>query len=240
MTEARPPASAETALAGGVPSPPPVASVVFGDRLGLAQEYVRRLATDGVERGLIGPRELPRLWDRHVLNCAVLTDLLPVGARVVDVGSGAGLPGIVLTLRRPDLQVVLLEPMQRRVEFLAECVAGLGLDGTVRVVRGRAEDGEIRRSLGTGDWVTARAVAPLDRLVKWSLPLVRPGGRLLALKGARAGDEVAAHRAALRRSGAEVLEVRIVGQDLLVEPTWVVVVARSRRTGGRAAREESR
>jgi 16S rRNA (guanine527-N7)-methyltransferase len=240
VTEAQQPASAETALSVEVPHPPASATVVFGDRLPLAVEYVRRLSTDGVQRGLIGPREVPRLWDRHLLNCAVLTDLLPDSARIVDVGSGAGLPGIVLALRRPDLEVVLVEPMQRRVDFLDEVVAALGLAVKVRVVRGRAEDREVRRNVPAADWVTARAVAPLDRLVKWCLPLVGPGGRLLALKGARAADEVAEHGEALRRAGATVVEIRTLGKDLLAEPTRVVVVAKSRRDGRRAVREENR
>jgi 16S rRNA (guanine527-N7)-methyltransferase len=238
VTEAQQPAESETALQ--LPEAPAAASDVFGDRLALADEYVRRLATDGVARGLIGPREVPRLWDRHVLNCAVLTELLPPGARVVDIGSGAGLPGVVLALRRPDLQVVLVEPMQRRVDFLEETVAALGLGGEIQVLRGRAEEREVRRAVGGTDWVTARAVAPLDRLVKWCLPLVGPDGRLLALKGARATDEVAEHRDTLQRSGATVLEVRTLGQGLLDEPTWVVVVAPTRRVGRRAAREGSR
>jgi 16S rRNA (guanine527-N7)-methyltransferase len=240
VTEAQQPASAEAALSVEVPHPPAAAIAVFGDRLPLAVEYVRRLSTDGVQRGLIGPREVPRLWDRHLLNCAVLTDLLPESARIVDVGSGAGLPGIVLALRRPDLEVVLVEPMQRRVDFLDEVVAALGLAAKVRVVRGRADDREVRRNVPAADWVTARAVAPLDRLVKWCLPLVGPGGRLLALKGARATDEVAEHREALRRAGATVLEIRTLGKDLLAEPTWVVVVAGSRRDERRAVREENR
>ena len=235
MTDAQPAARLEAAL----PEVPAAAGAVFGTRLPLALDYVQRLATDGVERGLLGPREVPRLWDRHLLNCAVLTELLPESARVVDVGSGAGLPGIVLALRRPDLQVALVEPMQRRVAFLEEAVAGLGLTATVRVVRGRAEDRDVRRSVGGGDWVTARAVAPLDRLVKWCLPLVSPGGRLLALKGARAAEEVAEHQGALRRLGATEVAVRTLGRDLLAEPTWVVLVRRGGSGGRREAREES-
>jgi 16S rRNA (guanine527-N7)-methyltransferase len=210
----------------------PAAAAVFGPRLPLARAFVHRLATEGLTRGLLGPREVPRLWERHVLNCAVLADLLPAGVEVVDVGSGAGLPGIVLAVRRPDLRVTLLEPMQRRVAFLVETVAGLELGDTVRVLRGRAEDSAVRQQVGPSDYVTARAVAPLDRLVEWCLPLVRPGGRLLALKGARAAEEVASAGGQLRRWGAGEISVAELGRDLLPEPTWVVEVQRS-ATGAR-------
>ena len=144
----------------------------------LARRFVVHLATSGVERGLIGPREVPRLWNRHVLNCAVLGELVPQGVRVVDVGSGAGLPGIALAIARPDLQVVLVEPLERRTTWLDEVVADLGLG--VRVLRARAEEvaGTERAAV-----VTARAVAPLDKLARWTLPLVQPGGELLAIKG---------------------------------------------------------
>jgi 16S rRNA (guanine527-N7)-methyltransferase len=224
----------------GAPAPPEVAAEIFGNRLPLVQEYADRLADEGVVRGLIGPREVPRLWERHILNCAVLTDLLPKGAGLVDVGSGAGLPGIVLALRRPDLTVTLLEPMQRRVAFLTETVEALRIGDMVEVVRGRAEDPEVRRHLLGRDWVVARAVAPLDRLVEWCLPLVAPGGRLLALKGAKAADEVAEHEQALRRAGAGRTTVHVVGQDLLAEPTWVVDVERAAPVVARGQRKGSR
>lgn len=167
------------------------ARAVFGDAIERAEEYVRLLATEGTVRGLIGPREVPRLWDRHLLNSVAIAPLVPAGAHVVDVGSGAGLPGIPLALARPDLTVTLLEPLARRVTFLDECVDALRL-GTVTVVRGRAEEGPVRRSLGGADVVTARAVAPLDKLAGWCLPLLRPGGRLLAIKGSSAAAELAA------------------------------------------------
>jgi 16S rRNA (guanine527-N7)-methyltransferase len=170
---------------------PAQARAVFGPAVDLAAEYARLLATDGMVRGLIGPREIPRLWDRHLLNSAAIAPLVPSGARVVDVGSGAGLPGIPLALARPDLTVALLEPLARRVAFLTECVDRLGLD-RVTVVRGRAEEGPIRRELGGADVATARAVAPLERLAGWCLPLLRPGGLLLALKGSTAAEELAA------------------------------------------------
>lgn len=208
------------------PEPSAVATAVFGERLGLARQFALRLGGDGVQRGVIGPREVPRLWERHLLNCAVLTELLPAGARLVDVGSGAGLPGIAVAIRRPDVRVDLLEPLQRRVAFLDELVRDLGLEDTVRVVRGRAEEPSVIEELGGGEWVTARAVAPLDRLVGWCLPLVRPGGRLLALKGASAAEELAAHRVPIERAGGGEVDTVRCGVGLLTEPTVVVLVQR--------------
>ena len=173
------------------PAVPAEAGSVFGPAVDAAAEYARLLATEGTVRGMIGPREVPRLWERHLLNSAAIASLVSVGARVVDVGSGAGLPGIPLALARPDLTVTLLEPLARRVAFLTECVHRLGLE-RVTVVRGRAEEGPIRRQLGGADVVTARAVAPLDKLAGWCLPLLRPGGLLLAMKGSTAAAELAA------------------------------------------------
>lgn len=216
-------------------APPAVAAKVFGDRLGLAERYAARLASDGVTRGLLGPREVDRLWDRHLLNSAALSELLPAGARVVDVGTGAGLPGIPLAIRRPDLEVQLVEPMQRRVDFLVEVLRELELGTQLRAIRGRAEDPVTQRAVGDANWVVARAVAPLDRLVRWCLPLLAPGGRLLALKGETAAEELARSRAELRRHGAGEMDVRIVGEGVLEVPTWVVVVGRSggSKRGGR-------
>ena len=209
---------------------PKAAVALFGNRLGLAERYRDQLAGEGVLRGLIGPREADRLWERHLLNSAILTELVPSDARVVDVGSGAGLPGIPMAIRRPDLRVELVEPMQRRTEFLNEVVDDLGLSGAVRVVRGRADDPDVVRASGDCDWVVARAVAPLDRLVRWCLPLMSAQGRLLALKGATATDEVDRSAAALRALGARVAAVEQLGGDLLGERTWVVVVIRAGRT----------
>lgn len=180
------------------------AAAVFGDRLDLARRYVGHLATSGVERGLIGPREGPRLWQRHVLNCASLAPLVPADAAVIDVGSGAGLPGIVVALARPDLGVVLVEPLLRRTTWLEEVVADLGID--VEVVRARAQD-----CGRDADAVLSRAVAPLDRLLGWCLPLVRPGGQVLALKGSSAADELAAAAPLLRRRRLGAGEVLRVG-----------------------------
>ena len=205
------------------------AQVVFGDRLGMAERYAQLLAGDGVAHGLIGPREADRVWERHLVNCALVTELVPLGARVVDVGSGAGLPGLAMACRRADLTVVLVEPMQRRVDFLRGAIESLGLSGQATVLRGRAESPAVRAELGRGDWVTARAVAPLERLAHWCLPLLRPGGQLLALKGARARIEVAEQGPAIRRAGGVVREIAECGVGLVAEPTVVVVVERAER-----------
>lgn len=210
-----------------------VAEEVFGDRLPTAERYARMLVTDGVVRGLIGPREAPRIWDRHLLNCAVVADLIPAGASVVDVGSGAGLPGMVLAVARPDLIVTLVEPLARRTAFLSEAVTALDLDRTM-VIRARAEDCVGR--IAPADVVTARAVAPLDRLATWCLPLASVGGRMLALKGASAADEVAEHRDALIGLGAGVPVVRECGGGSLDTPTIVVDVVRERDITPRARR----
>ncbi|MCY9786629.1 16S rRNA (guanine(527)-N(7))-methyltransferase RsmG [Nocardiopsis sp. EMB25] len=188
------------------PAPPTAAEAVFGDTLPKARRYAELLADDGVRRGLIGPREVPRLWERHLINCAVVEELLPEGAEVVDIGSGAGLPGLVLALLRPDIRVTLLEPLLRRTVFLNEAVETLGLANVV-VRRGRAE--EAHGELYT-DFVTARAVAPLPRLAGWALPLLRKGGSLLALKGEQAEAELVAARddvAKLRPSECDVIRV---------------------------------
>jgi 16S rRNA (guanine527-N7)-methyltransferase len=203
---------------------------MFGSRVELAQEYADRLTDDGVQRGLIGPREVDRIWDRHLLNCAVLTDLVPQSARVVDVGSGAGLPGLPMAIRRPDLQVDLVEPMLRRVTFLTECVDALRLASTVRVVRGRAEDAFVRGAVGNASWVVSRAVAPLDRLVRWCVPLLTPGGQMLALKGSRAKTEAAEFGRDVTALKARIVDVVELGSGVLDESTWVVVVERTHDT----------
>jgi 16S rRNA (guanine527-N7)-methyltransferase len=204
----------------------PAARVLFADRLPLVQRYADLLAGDGVVRGLIGPRETPRIWDRHLLNCAAIASFVPDGASVTDVGSGAGLPGIVLALARPDLTIVLVEPMARRTVFLEEAVAALDLGERVSVVRGRAE--ELAGRVALAPVVTARALAPLDRLAAWCLPLTSVGGRVLALKGASAAEEVAAHRVAVARLGGGTPVVRQAGVGLVPEPTTVVEIVRSR------------
>ena len=170
---------------------PAEAASVFGGVLDKARRYAELLATDGVTRGLIGPRETGRLWDRHLLNCAVVAELVPEYGRMVDIGSGAGLPGIVLAMLRPSLEVTLLEPLLRRAVFLEECVAELGL-ANATVLRARAEDKEAAQL--RADIATARAVAPLGRLAGWAAGLLRPGGQLLAIKGQSADEELAAAR----------------------------------------------
>lgn len=177
----------------------PATAARLGDRLPALTAYGRLLASEGVRRGLIGPREVPRLWDRHLLNCAAMAEAVPTGARLVDVGTGAGLPGLVLALVRSDLNVILIEPLQRRCDFLLEAIEHLQLGRRVVVKRGRAE----QLPPSGGDIVTSRAVAALDQLASWCLPHVRVGGQLLAMKGQKAADELAAAGATLRRWGAD-------------------------------------
>ncbi len=204
--------------------PLPAARSVFGDRLELAVAYAQRLATDGVLRGLIGPREAPRLWDRHLLNCAVVGELVEQDALVLDVGSGAGLPGIPLAIARPDLSIMLIEPLGRRFDFLAEVVEELGLGDQVEGTRVRAEDygGPL------ADVVTCRALAPLDRLAGWCLPLTRIGGRVLAMKGGSAADEVAEHASEVRRLGGGTPLLRSCGAGLVEPATTVLEIVRER------------
>jgi 16S rRNA (guanine527-N7)-methyltransferase len=226
------PAVDQPAPESGLPAAPAVASRVFGTALPAAERYAARLATDGVRRGLIGPREVARLWERHVLNSAAVAEAVPEGARVVDVGSGAGLPGIPLGLARADLSLTLVEPMARRVEFLSEAVAELEeLLGAPRwsVVRGRAEERSVAGTVGPVDVVTARAVAPLPRLVAWCRGLLRPGTQLVALVGARAVTELPSVRAELEAAGMRDIEPRAVGADLGEAATTVVVMTRGAR-----------
>ncbi len=193
---------------------------VFGARLDVAQRYREILADAGVERGLIGPREVDRLWVRHILNCAVLGDAIAEGSSVADIGSGAGLPGIPLALARPDLSITLIEPLLRRFDFLTEVVDQLSLG--VRVVRGRAEEKVVRTQVGASDVVTSRAVAPLDRLARWSIPLIRVDGELVAIKGSSAVDEVDTHKAAVGKLGLTDLRVESCGTDSLAVPTTII------------------
>jgi 16S rRNA (guanine527-N7)-methyltransferase len=203
---------------------------VFGERLPLAERYAEHLATTGVEWGLVGPREASRVWERHILNCAVVADLIPPAARVLDIGSGAGLPGIPLALARPDLRVVLVEPLARRVEWLRTVLADLELP--VEVERGRAEDIPIRRRWEGADVVTSRAVAPLHRLAAWCLPLVRPGGMMLAVKGMSAPAEVERDTRAVAASGGGIPRIETCGVGIVDPPSTVVVVERLRRRRG--------
>ena len=168
---------------------------IFGSTFEVIKQYVDILGKDGVERGLIGPRETGRLWDRHILNSVALSALVPADAVVVDVGSGAGLPGIPLAILRPDLRVTLLEPLLRRSTFLAETVAALELADRAQVVRGRAEDHRQHYAV-----VMSRALAPLGRLITWCGPLCEPNGVILALKGRSAAEEISAAGPQLRRA----------------------------------------
>ncbi|GAD85210.1 ribosomal RNA small subunit methyltransferase G [Nocardia asteroides NBRC 15531] len=219
--------------------PPAVAARVFGDRLDLARRYCAALATAGVERGLIGPREVPRLWERHILNCAVVGELIEEGASVVDVGSGAGLPGIPLAIARPDLRITLVEPLLRRTIFLSEFVDEVGLKN-VTVVRGRAEQSGVIKEAGGADVVTSRAVAPLAKLAHWSLPLLRDHGRMLALKGTSAAEELERDGAELIRDGATDLRVVGCGAGIVEVPTLVInaeLLPRAERPTRRGARK---
>ncbi|MGD8199397.1 16S rRNA (guanine(527)-N(7))-methyltransferase RsmG [Ornithinimicrobium sp. W1679] len=213
---------AGTAGPGGLPETPPAVARLFGDRAPLARRYAEELATTGIAHGLVGPREAPRLWERHVLNCVLLERLLAPGSSVIDVGSGAGLPGIVLAVARPDLTVHLVEPLLRRTTWLERTVDLLGLDNAV-VHRGRAE--QVRLSAPV---VTARAVAALPTLVEWSLPLLEPQGRLLALKGAAAEEELAAAGTLLRTMGVEGAKVLRLEEEG-VDPVSVVQIVRPKQ-----------
>jgi 16S rRNA (guanine527-N7)-methyltransferase len=210
------------------PAPPAVAAQVFGPALPQAVEFASMLATDGVQRGLLGPREVPRLWERHLLNCAVVAELVPAEAEVVDVGSGAGLPGIVFALLCPQIRMVLLEPLLRRTIFLEECIQRLDL-AHVTVRRGRAE--ELAGKLHA-DVATSRAVAPLDRLVPLSAGVLRPGGTVLAIKGQDAEAELEHAGPVLRQLGVRSADVVKVGQGI-VEPPATVVRILTGETGRR-------
>ena len=212
--------------------PPAEASAIFGDALEKACRYAELLATDGVTRGLIGPRETERLWERHLLNCAVVAELLPERGCLVDIGSGAGLPGVVLAMLRPSVAVTLLEPLLRRSAFLEECVAELGL-ANATVLRARAEDKVAARI--EADVATARAVAPLGRLAGWAAPLLRPGGQLLAIKGQSAAAELEAAEPVLSRLGVRSAEVLQAGHGRVVSATTIVRVV----MGGPAGEERA-
>lgn len=220
--------------------PPPSAVGVFAQTLPTAARYASLLADQGVLRGLIGPREVPRLWERHLVNCALLGRAIEQGVDVCDVGSGAGLPGLVLALSRPDLQVTLVEPLLRRTTFLQEAVELLEL-GNVEVVRGRAEELHGRREFTV---VTARAVAPLERLLGWCMPLVREGGELVAMKGSTIDAEIAEAEKVLKRVGGSDVRVEKYGEEIVDPPTVVVRVRAGKPstlgTGVRSSTDGSR
>ncbi len=215
--------------------PPDAARVLFGDSLPLALRYAELLAGPGVERGLLGPGEKSRIWERHLLNSAAIAELIIADGEVIDLGSGAGLPGVVLAILLPGSAVTLVEPMERRTAFLSECVAELGL-ANVEVRRGRAEDlaGRI-----AADTVTSRAVARLDRLAVLATGLAKPGGQVLAIKGANAASEVEQAEPVLRRLGVSDVGVVVAGAGILTQPTTVVRF-NTRREAGRALPKTSR
>ncbi|MEY2737920.1 MAG: hypothetical protein RL683_1038 [Actinomycetota bacterium] len=195
---------------------PPAASAIFGDRIELARGYAAALVRDGDLLGLLGPRELPRLWTRHILNSAVVAELIPEGKTVADIGSGAGLPGIPLAIARPNNHFTLIEPMERRSDWLREIVQELGLTN-VNVLRARAEEvGDVF------DIATARAVSALPKLLRLAVPMVRHGGEVLALKGSKAADEILDAKKLQKKLGISGFEIVSTGTKLLAEPTVVV------------------
>jgi 16S rRNA (guanine527-N7)-methyltransferase len=210
-------------------APPPLPAWLAG-HVGALSAFTELLADVGVTRGLIGPREVPRLWERHILNCAVVADpaegLIPAGARVGDVGSGAGLPGLVWAICRPDLQVVMIEPLLRRSTFLSEAIGELGLTERAQVWRGRAEEIRSQAGFTPFDVVTARAVAPLDRLIGWTVPLLAVGGSLVALKGSSAEQELRDAEAVAHAAGLTALAIRVVGADIVDPGTTVITGVR--------------
>lgn len=208
------------------PSPssptPDVAAEIFGDRLPLAEAYHDSLATVAAQRGFIGPKEVGRLWSRHVLNCAVIAEAFDEGLSVADIGSGAGLPGIPLAIARPDLEVTLIEPLLKRSTYLREVVDELGLDN-VTVVRGRAEE----QGASLFDVVTSRAVAPLGKLAGWSLPLVKVGGAMVAMKGESVAEELERDAREIKRAKGGQAEIFTVGASVLEEPTTLIRIRRT-------------
>lgn len=205
------------------PAAPPAAVDVFGPELDRVGRYAELLCGSGVQRGLLGPREAVRLWERHLLNCGVVAELLPEGCSVLDIGSGAGLPGIPMVLARPDVQMVLVEPLLRRTTWLQEVVEVLDLGDRVTVVRSRAQD----LPGGSADVVTSRAVAALDVLLPMSSRCVRPGGVVLAIKGRQADDELGQVRGRLGAWSLTDAHVTSCGGAVLEEPTTVVVAGRT-------------
>ena len=195
---------------------PAVAGELFGERIDVARDFAHALGSRGEELGLIGPLEAERLWTRHFVNCVLLAPLLRPGL-VGDIGSGAGLPGLVLAIARPDVDFVLVEPMERRVDWLLAEVSRLGLDN-VRVERSRAEDARLVSQL---DQVTARAVSALSKLIPLTAPLARPGGELVFMKGARVDDEVVAAAKQIRAARLRDQEVLLLGEGIVPESTRV-------------------
>ena len=196
---------------------PDTAEGIFSSQIGLARQYAQKLANDSDELGLLGPRELDKIWSRHILNSAVVAELVKPGELVADVGSGAGLPGIPMAIAAPDTDFVLIEPMDRRASWLQEVASELGLEN-VEVVRARAEEVEG----GQFDVVTARAVAALDKLLRLCVPLLKPGGRVIALKGSKAPEEILEAKKLQKKLKIESFEIVVCGEKFLAEPTSVV------------------
>jgi 16S rRNA (guanine527-N7)-methyltransferase len=199
---------------------PKEAQEVYGEHIGQARQYFDLLVRDGDLLGLIGPREMPKLWSRHILNSAVVADLVEDGQVVADVGSGAGFPGIPMAIVRPNVKFVLIEPMERRANWLADVVVPtLGLEN-VKVLRGRAEEAPLRNY----DVTTARAVSALPKLLRMLVPLTAPGGQVLAMKGSKANDEIEESKSLAKKLKLDSFEIVTVGENLLVDPTTVVRV----------------
>lgn len=207
---------------------PVVARELFGERIALAAAYHESLAQTAAQRGFIGPKEVDRLWERHILNCGVIGEAFEPGWSVADIGSGAGLPGVPLALARPDLHVTLIEPLLKRATYLTEVVEQLGLDN-VAVVRGRAEE----QPGATYDAVTSRAVAPLGKLAGWSLPLVHPGGVMVAMKGASIREELERDADEIEAAGGTRAEIFQVGESVLEQPTTLIRIVRREPDGQR-------
>lgn len=203
---------------------PAAAAEVFSERLPLAEAYHQSLATTAAERGFIGPKEVDRLWERHILNCAVISEAFAPGLKVADIGSGAGLPGIPLAIARPDLSITLIEPLLKRSVYLNEVASELGL-GNVTVVRGRAED----QPKATFDAVTSRAVAPLGKLAGWSLPLLQGGGYMIAMKGESVAEELERDGRDIAKSGGSDAEIFTVGESVLEQPTTLIRIQRKKK-----------
>jgi 16S rRNA (guanine527-N7)-methyltransferase len=196
---------------------PDTAEGVFGSQIGLARQYAQKLANDSDELGLLGPRELDKIWSRHILNSAVVAELIKPGDLVADVGSGAGLPGIPMAIAAPESNFVLIEPMERRASWLQEVVGELDLEN-VEIIRARAEEVEG----GEFDVVTARAVAALDKLLRLCVPLLKPGGKVIALKGSKAPEEILEAQKLKKKLKIESFEIVVCGENFLAEPTSVV------------------
>lgn len=220
----------------GPPPAPPAGAQVFGDRLALAEHFAAVLADTGVSHGLVGPREVPILWDRHILNCAVAHEAFPVGSTVVDVGSGAGLPGLALAIVRPDLHLHLVEPMLRRTTWLAAAIGELGLDNCT-VHRGRAEE---FAGVLSAPFATARAVARIDKLARWTFPLLQDGGTLVALKGGSAAEELDAELKTLRKLGMTQARIVAYGAELLPVPTTTLQVTIGSRPAAKSSQGSAR